>query len=96
MANEIAKVKSAGISQAELELALGNISGGLALRFESPLARMNRLLAAEIGTGEYLSISEVMERFRAVTLDGIIAVANRVFESDPTLVAVGKSLKGLA
>jgi len=96
MSQEIAKVKTSGITRAELDLALGNISGGLSLRFESPLARMNRLLAAEIGTGEYLSISEVMDRFRAVTLDGIIAVANRVFVAEPTLVAVGKSLKGLA
>lgn len=95
MRSEVQKVVSGGITASELELALGNISGGLALRFESPLARMNRLLAAEIGTGEYLSISEVMHRFRAVTRDQIIAVANRVFSAEPTLVAVGKSLKGL-
>lgn len=96
MNQEIAKLKTAGITPEELELALGNISGGLALRFESPLARMNRLLAAEIGTGEYLSISEVMQRFQAVKLDDIVAVANRIFGADPTLVAVGKSLKGLS
>ncbi|BDQ00098.1 pitrilysin family protein [Aquiluna sp. KACHI24] len=95
MRSEVQKVVSGGITAAELELALGNISGGLALRFESPLARMNRLLAAEIGTGEYLSITEVMDRFRSVTRDQIVAVANRVFSVEPTLVAVGKSLKGL-
>lgn len=96
MRSEVQKVVSGGITAAELELALGNISGGLALRFESPLARMNRLLAAEIGTGEYLSITEVMDRFRSVTRDQIVAVANRVFSVEPTLVAVGKSLKGLS
>lgn len=95
MRSEVQKVVSGGITAAELELALGNISGGFALRFESPLARMNRLLAAEIGTGEYLSITEVMDRFRSVTRDQIVAVANRVFSVEPTLVAVGKSLKGL-
>jgi predicted Zn-dependent peptidase len=96
MQHEVEKIKTAGITSDELELALGNISGGLALRFESPLARMNRLLAAEIGTGEYLSISEVMDRFRSVTLDEIVSVANRVFSAEPTLVAVGKTLKGLS
>jgi predicted Zn-dependent peptidase len=96
MRAEVQKVVSDGITASELELALGNISGGLALRFESPLARMNRLLAAEIGTGEYLSITEVMDRFRSVTRDQIVAVANRVFSAEPTLVAVGKSLKGLS
>jgi predicted Zn-dependent peptidase len=96
MNQEIAKVKTSGITKDELDLALGNISGGLALRFESPLARMNRLLASEIGTGEYLAIGEVMNRFKAVTLDSVVAVANRVFATEPTLVAVGKTLKGLA
>ncbi|MEY4409439.1 MAG: hypothetical protein RLZZ138_690 [Actinomycetota bacterium] len=96
MQHEVEKIKAAGITSDELELALGNISGGLALRFESPLARMNRLLAAEIGTGEYLSISEVMDRFRSVTLGEIVSVANRVFSAEPTLVAVGKTLQGLS
>ena len=41
-----------GVTQAEYDLALGNITGGLALRYESSIARMNRLLSAEIGTGE--------------------------------------------
>ncbi len=96
MQHEVEKIKAAGITSDELELALGNISGGLALRFESPLARMNRLLAAEIGTGEYLAISEVMDRFRSVTLVDIVSVANRVFSAEPTLVAVGKTLQGLS
>lgn len=95
MQAEIAKIKQSGITSSELELALGNISGGLALRFESPLARMNRLLAAEIGTGEYLSIQEVMAKFKSVSNDDIVSVANSVFSDTPTLVAVGKSLKGL-
>jgi predicted Zn-dependent peptidase len=57
---------------------------------------MNRLLSAEIGTGEYLSVSEVMQRFRSVSLGQIQAVAKEVFEPPSSLVAVGPKLTGLS
>ena len=78
-----------------MELALGNISGGLALRFESSLARMNRLLGAEIGNGEYLSVSEVIDRFRSVSLPDIQRVAQRISSSPSSLVVVGENLEHL-
>jgi predicted Zn-dependent peptidase len=86
---------SEGVTQAEYDLALGNITGGLALRYESSIARMNRLLAAEIGTGEYLSVSEVMERFRAVSLSDVQQVAQRIISSPSSLIAVGENLESL-
>lgn len=84
-----------GVTQAEYDLALGNITGGLALRYESTIARMNRLLAAEIGTGEYLSVSEVMERFRAVSLSDIQSIAQKIIASPSSLIAVGEGLASL-
>ena len=84
-----------GAKQEELDLALGSLTGGLALRFESSLARMNRLLGVEIGTGEYLSISEVLERFRAVDLDEIQTVARRLVSKNSSLVVVGDGLDHL-
>ena len=84
-----------GVTQAEYDLALGNITGGLALRYESSIARMNRLLSAEIGTGEYLSVSEVMERFRAVSLADVQEVAQRIISSPSSLIAVGEGLAHL-
>lgn len=84
-----------GVTKAEYDLALGNITGGLALRYESSLARMNRLLSAEIGTGEYLSVGEVMERFRSVTLDQIQQVAQDILSSPSSLIAVGEGLESL-
>ena len=92
MKAELTGLAQDGASQAELDLALGSLSGGLALRFESSLARMNRLLGAEIGTGEYLSISEVLERFRAVTLDDIQRSAQKLASRNSSLVVVGDSL----
>ena len=84
-----------GVTQAEYDLALGNITGGLALRYESSIARMNRLLSAEIGTGEYLSVSEVMERFRAVSLADVKDIAQRIISSPSSLIAVGEGLEHL-
>ncbi len=84
-----------GVTQAEYDLALGNITGGLALRYESSIARMNRLLSAEIGTGEYLSVSEVMERFRAVSLADVQMIAQRIITSPSSLIAVGEGLEQL-
>jgi predicted Zn-dependent peptidase len=84
-----------GVTQAEYDLALGNITGGLALRYESSIARMNRLLSAEIGTGEYLSVSEVMERFRSVTLSDVQQIAQRIITSPSSLIAVGEGLEQL-
>jgi predicted Zn-dependent peptidase len=57
---------------------------------------MNRLLSAEIGTGEYLSVSEVMQRFQSVSLSQIQAVAGEVFARPSSLVAVGPKLTGLS
>ena len=96
MREQVDRMVSDGVTQSEFDLALGNITGGLALRYESTLARMNRLLSAEIGTGEYLSVSEVMQRFRSVSLGQIQAVAKEVFERPSSLVAVGPKLTGLS
>lgn len=95
MRDQIQKMSDEGVSQAEFELALGNITGGLALRYESSLARMNRLLSSEIGTGEYVPVSELMQRFQSVSLDQIQQVAQLVFSKPSSLVAVGPKLTGL-
>lgn len=71
---------------------MGNLTGGLALRYESSMARMNRLLSAEIGSGEYLSTSEIMERFSTVTLADVQRVAQRIASGSRSLVAVGPDL----
>lgn len=95
MRDQIQKMAGEGVNQAEFDLALGNITGGLALRYESSLARMNRLLSSEIGTGEYVPVSELMQRFQSVSLEQIQQVAQEVFSKPSSLVAVGNKLTGL-
>lgn len=96
MREQVNRMVDQGVTEAEYQLALGNITGGLALRFESSLARMNRLLSAEIGTGEYLSVSELMQRFQSVSLPQIKSVAAQVFSRPSALIAVGPKLTGLS
>ena len=90
MTNELTSLAIDGITQDELELSIGNISGGLALRYESNLVRMNRLLYSEIGTGEYYSVSDLMEQFRSVSLEQVREVAAHLASSQKSLVAVGE------
>ncbi|MFM2023906.1 MAG: hypothetical protein RIR89_1298 [Actinomycetota bacterium] len=85
-----------GVTDQEFELALGNITGSLALRFEASLARMNRLVGVELGSGEYLSVSDVLQKFSEQTREDVLRVAKKIAGAPSSLVAVGQNLGSLA
>jgi predicted Zn-dependent peptidase len=89
MLAELEKVASDGITAAELDLAKGNISGGLALKFESTQARMSRLSGAELTDGEFIDLDESLSRYAAVSLADVQAVAQLMNSSKKSFVAVG-------
>lgn len=91
MAAELEKIASNGITEAELGSARGNVSGGLALRFESSQARMNRLLAAEIAMGEFLDLEQTLKLFNEVENDDVKRVAQRLVQQPQSLVVVGEA-----
>ena len=95
MRAQLESIAEDGVSQEEFDLALGNITGSLALRFEATLARMNRLVGTELGSGEYLSVSEVLERFNSQGLSDVVRVAQRIASAPSSLVVVGKNLSFL-
>ena len=95
MKSGLESIAEHGVSKEEFNLALGSLTGGLALRYESSLARMNRLLAAEIGSGEFLSTAEILGRFNEVQISSIQSVAARVAAGRSSLVAVGPDLQAL-
>ncbi len=95
MRQQLEEIASEGVTDQEFTLALGNITGSLALRFEASMARMNRLVGTELGSGEYLSVSEVLERFQAQTKDDVLRVARRMASAPSSLVAVGQNLASL-
>jgi len=80
-------------------LARGNIAGGLALRFESSQARMNRLLSAELSMGKFIGLNETLENFNKVSKDEIQQLAAKLANSPKSLVVVGDgdfdSMQGL-
>jgi len=86
---EFNKVASDGITQAELHLAKGNISGGLALKFESSQARMSRLISSEIINGQFIDLDSTLASFEAVTLREVQQLAADIAARDRTIVAVG-------
>jgi predicted Zn-dependent peptidase len=89
MIAELDKVAQSGITSEELALARGNISGSLALKFETNQARMSRLASAEIVAGEFMDLDETIERFEAVELSQVQALAQDLVSLPRSIVAVG-------
>lgn len=86
---EFERLTRHGLSEEEIELAKGNISGSLALRYEGVQSRMNRLTSAELGFGEWVDLESTTERFAAVTATEISDLAAHMATLPKTLVAVG-------
>ncbi|HYP24168.1 MAG TPA: pitrilysin family protein [Actinomycetota bacterium] len=80
VSNEIESVVRAGITDAELARAKGNVKGSLVLSSEDPGSRMNRLGRQQVTTGEILSIDELIARFEVLTMDDVRRVARDVLE----------------
>jgi predicted Zn-dependent peptidase len=59
---------------------------------ESNMAKMNRLVTAELNTGEYLGLSAAVERYNSVTAHDVRVLAARLAESPKSVVAVGEPL----
>ena len=99
MLAEFEKVAEHGITEAELTLAKGNITGGLALKFESTQARMSRLFAAELMNGQFMDLDSTLAAFDAVTLQDVRTLAAELAVKPRTIVAVGdvkeSAFKGL-
>jgi predicted Zn-dependent peptidase len=89
MLEELNKIAESGITQGELDLAKGNISGGLALKFETNQARMSRLASAEIVSGEFMDLDESLLRFSSVELSEVQSLAQLLSGLPRSIVGVG-------
>ena len=89
MLSEFQKIATEGIREDELELAKGNISGSLALKFESTAARMNRLVAAEIVNGQFYDLNDTLAHVNAVSLEDVSSLAQELLSRERSIVAVG-------
>jgi predicted Zn-dependent peptidase len=86
---EFERLAADGISVAERERAVGQLSGGLVLGLEDTGSRMTRLGKAELVHGELLSQAESLERIRAVSAEEVRALAAELAAAPRSTVRVG-------
>jgi predicted Zn-dependent peptidase len=76
---ELERLASSGVTDAELARAKEHIKGGLLLSLESTSTRMLRLGRSELSVGRFVPASEIVERIAAVTRDDVDALARESF-----------------
>jgi predicted Zn-dependent peptidase len=86
---ELDRLLQDGVTDHELALAKGHLKGSLALALEDSGGRMNRIGRSELVHGEVLTVTELVERTEAVTLDDVQRVAERVLGNDRVVALVG-------
>jgi predicted Zn-dependent peptidase len=89
MRGQLEDVAENGLAPDEFERAKGHMKGSLVLGLEDPGGRMSRLGKSEIGHGEILSVSQVLRRIDAVTVDDAKRVADRVLAQPMTTTVLG-------
>ena len=89
-----------GVSQDEIDRAIGQLSGASALALEDSDTRMSRLGRSEITLGEFADLDESLRRLSLVTADGIRDLAAELSTRPLSIAAVGtvdeKAFAGLA
>ena len=87
--SEWARFATDGITPAERERAVGQLSGGLVLGLEDTGSRMTRLGKAELVHGELLSQAESLARIQAVTAADVRVLAAELAAQPRSIVRVG-------
>jgi len=86
---ELDALAKGGITERELQVAVGHLVGELTLSLEDSGSRMASLGQSVLVHGRARSFEEVVARLRAVTLAEVAAVAERVLSRPRTLAMVG-------
>ena len=88
-ADVLSDVAQHGITQAELDRAKGQVSGGTVLGLEDTSSRMSRIARAEMTMGWVPSVSQVLDEVAAVSLSEVRSLAHQVWSADVNTVVVG-------
>lgn len=78
-----------GITKAELAKAKGQVSGGMVLGLEDTSSRMSRIARSEMNHGYVPSVSQVLERISAVTLEEVQELAHHLWSQERLTAVVG-------
>ena len=89
MRSELDRLVSDGISDDELDVAVGYMTGAFELGLEDTGARMARNGGQLITTGSIRPIADQVARWAAVDQTAVKRTIDRVFTSDPIVVTVG-------
>jgi predicted Zn-dependent peptidase len=89
MRAELDRLVADGISDDELDVAVGYLTGAFELGLEDTGARMARNGGLLITTGAVRPIADQVERWAAVDQTAVKRTIGRVFTSDPIVVTVG-------
>jgi predicted Zn-dependent peptidase len=86
---EIAKVVSGGLTDAELERGKGQLRGSIVLGLEDPSSRMSRLGKAELVYPRLEPVEEILASIEAVSHDDVRQVAAEILGQPKALAVVG-------
>ncbi len=86
---EIAKVVSGGLTDAELQRGKGQLRGSIVLGLEDPSSRMSRLGKAELVHPRLEPVGEILASIEAVTHDDVRRVAREILTRPQVLGVVG-------
>jgi predicted Zn-dependent peptidase len=86
---EIAKVISGGLTDAELDRGKGQLRGSLVLGLEEPSSRMSRLGKSELVYSRLEPVDEILASIEGVTHDDVRRVAAGVLDQPKVLAVVG-------
>ena len=87
--SELQLLISEGITDEELEIAVGYLTGAFELGLEDTGARMARSGGLLLTTGEVRAVDDQVARWAAVDQAAVRAVIDDVFVADPIVVTVG-------
>ena len=86
---EIAKVVSGGLTDAELDRGKGQLRGSLVLGLEEPSSRMSRLGKSELVYSRLEPVEEILAAIEGVTHDDVRRIAAQVLGQPKVLAVVG-------
>lgn len=89
VANVLDDVVANGITQAELDKAKGQVSGGMVLGLEDTSSRMSRIARSEMNNGYVPSVTEVLDRVSGVTLEEVHSLAHNLWSQERMTAVVG-------
>ncbi|HHU05550.1 MAG TPA: insulinase family protein [Clostridiales bacterium] len=91
VAQEIQKIKSAGVTQTELDRAREQVKANILMGLESTNTRMSRMARCELTYGRIITTEETIAAYDAVTREDLQRLANEVFDIEKTAFsAVGR------